>query len=366
MMIPLEKYQEDLLHKDFYADPAQEKAVQQVQKLFDTLLAVGVSKDNFSTKIKRRLNNKKDVIKGVYLWGGVGSGKTYVMDLFYQCLPFKEKKRIHFYCFMQMVHQQLKNIHHVADPLQTVADDIAAQTIVLCFDEFQVSDIVDAMLLGRLFRALFEHGIVVLVSSNDQPSELYKDGLQREQFLPTIDLIGQYMNVINVDSSIDYRLRFLAHADVYYSPLDSRATAMLKEGFNRITSGEITTGIGLEIIGRTISTVQYTDSAVWFDFDVICNAPRGPSDYIEIARSFQTVAISAIPIMDDLANDQAKRFVNLIDELYDRNVKLLLTAASKPDGLYTGKHMARPFQRTISRLQEMRTHAYLSKQHNIY
>lgn len=365
IMTPLEKYQADLLHEDFHADLAQENAVRQTQELFDTLLAAGNSNETgFFEKIRQRFQkDESNFIKGLYFWGGVGRGKTYLIDSFYDSLPFKEKQRIHFHRFMQMVHAQLRSLKDVTDPLQIVADNIASETEVLCFDEFHVSDITDAMLLGGLLKALFERGVVLVTTSNEAPDYLYWDGLQRERFLPVIDLIKKYTNVVNVDSGIDYRLRFLDKAEIYHSPLDDNAMQMLVNNFDHIAPNEVTQGVPIEIEGRVIQTIRHADGVVWFDFNAICDGPRGPADYIEIARLFQTVVISDIPLMDESMNDKAKRFMTLIDEFYDRHVKLIATAAAAPSELYTGKRLAKSFLRTISRLEEMHTHDYLAKQH---
>ena len=363
-MTPLEKYQADLLCEGFHADTAQENAVRCTQHLFDTLLADGNIENGFFEKIRQKFQkDKTKFIKGLYFWGGVGRGKTYLIDSFYDSLPFKEKQRIHFHRFMQMVHTRLRNLKEVSDPLQTVADNIASETEVLCFDEFHVSDITDAMLLGGLLKALFERGVVLVTTSNEAPDQLYWDGLQRERFLPVIDLIKKYTDVVNVDSGVDYRLSYLDKAEIYHSPLDDKAMAMLEIYFNHIAPNEVTEGLPVEIEGRMIQTIRHADGVVWFDFDAICDGPRGPADYIEIARLFQTVLISGIPIMDEMTNDKAKRFMILVDEFYDRNVKLIVTAAAKPSKLYTGQRLAKPFLRTISRLEEIHTHDYLAKQH---
>ena len=363
-MTPLEKYQADLLREDFHLDKAQENAVRHTQKLFDELLFYDDIKNNFFKKIRQKFaKDKSNIIKGLYFWGGVGRGKTYLLDSFFDSLPFKEKQRVHFYRFMQMVHTQLKNLHNISDPLKIVADNIASKTKVLCFDEFHVPDITDAMLLSGLLKGLFERGVVLVTSSNEAPDQLYWDGLQREQFLPAIHLIKKYTEVVNVDSGIDYRLQFLDKTEIYHSPLDDKARQMLKTNFNHIAGNEVTNGLSIKIVGRMIQTVCYADGVVWFNFDAVCDEPRGSEDYIEIAKLFQTVLISDIPVMDELTNDKARRFMTLINEFYDRNVKLIASAAEKPCKLYTGKRLAKPFLRTISRLEEMHTRTYLAKQH---
>ena len=363
-MTPLEKYQTDLLNEGFYADAAQENAVRCTQELFDKLLLEGNTGSSLFKAIRQKFQkDKSNFIKGLYFWGGVGRGKTYLIDSFYDTLPFDEKQRIHFHRFMQMVHAQLRELNQVEDPLQIVADNIASETEVLCFDEFHVSDITDAMLLGGLLKALFDRGVVLVTTSNEAPDKLYWDGLQRERFLSAIVLIKEYTKVVNVDSGIDYRLRFLDKAEIYHSPVDERAGEMLTINFNHIAPNAVTEGSAIEIQGRMIQTICHADGVVWFDFDAVCDGPRGPADYIEIAKLFQTVLISDIPVMDELMNDKAKRFMILVDEFYDRNVKLIVSAAEYPHGLYTGKRLRKPFLRTISRLEEMHTHDYLAKQH---
>ncbi len=365
-MTPQERYRADLLREDFSADPAQLAAVGYTQALYEALLAEYEKNNGLINRIKKRLQRKKkNPVMGLYFWGGVGRGKTWIIDAFYDCLPFAypEKWRIHFHRFMQMVHHELNQFKDKENPLMLVADKIAADTRVLCFDEFHVTDITDAMLLSGLLKALFERGVVLVTTSNEVPDDLYRDGLQRERFLPAIELIKQYNQVVNVESGIDYRLRFLDKAEIYHYPLDENADSMLARNFFHVAPDRGADRVVLHIEDRPINTVRCADGVVWFDFREICDGPRGPADYIEIARQYQTVFISNIPMMQEADNDRAKRFMTLVDEFYDRNVKLILTAASLPDKLYTGKRLAKPFRRTVSRLQEMHTHNYLSRQH---
>lgn len=364
MQTPLDKYTSDLSQEGFTADPAQKIAVMHMQKLFEKLIEQPQKQPGLFARIKSALGKTdKDKIKGLYFWGGVGRGKTYLVDSFYECLPFENKLRLHFHRFMQNVHKELKSLGNVESPLKIIAQRISEQTRIVCFDEFHVSDITDAMLLGGLFEALFERGVVLVTTSNQHPDQLYQGGLQRERFLPAIDLIKQNTEVVNVDSGTDYRLQFLDHAEIYHSPLDDNAHAMLENDFEHISPDEGTKGELLEIEGRTIETVRCGDGVVWFDFKALCDGPRGAADYIEIARQYQTVLLANIPVMDDFMNDLAKRFITLVDEFYDRNVKLIITAEANPDGLYTGKRLADAFKRTVSRLEEMRTHDYLARQH---
>jgi cell division protein ZapE len=364
MQTPLDKYKSDLLQEEFTADPAQKIAVMHMQKLFEELLEKPQKKNNIFSRIKLTFKKEKQSqIKGLYFWGGVGRGKTYLVDSFYDCLPFENKLRLHFHRFMQNIHKELKALGNVENPLKIIAQRLSEETCILCFDEFHVSDITDAMLLGGLFEALFERGVVLVTTSNQHPDQLYLGGLQRERFLPAIELIKQNTEVVNVDSGVDYRLQFLDHAEIYHSPLDERADAVLLDDFEHICPDEGRKEDVLEIEGRTIQTVRCGDGVVWFDFKALCDGPRGAADYIEIARQYQTVLLANIPVMDDHTNDMAKRFITLVDEFYDRNVKLIITAEAEPDDLYNGTRLADAFTRTISRLKEMRTHDYLAKEH---
>jgi len=364
MQTPLDKYTNDLLNEEFNADPAQKAAVMQLQELFEKLTEQAQKENVLIRKIKSllKINNRKQ-IKGLYFWGGVGRGKTYLVDCFYECLPFENKCRIHFHRFMQNIHKELKLLENVESPLKIIAQRFSEKTRVICFDEFHVSDITDAMLLGGLLEALFERGVVLITTSNQHPDQLYQGGLQRERFLPAIELLKSYTEVVNVDSGIDYRLQFLDHAEIYHAPLDDNANVMLENDFSHVCPDEGSKDTLLEIEGRPIQTVRCGEGVVWFEFKALCDGPRGVADYIEVARQYQTVLLANIPVMNDHDNDIAKRFITLVDEFYDRNVKLIITAASDPDGLYTGNRLSEVFKRTISRLEEMRTHDYLAKQH---
>ena len=363
-MTPLERYQADLARGDISEDPAQKAAVHHTQALYKTLIDDSVESRRLVTRIQRHLpGGGRPPIRGLYFWGGVGRGKTYLVDAFYDCLPMAEKRRIHFHRFMQAIHRDLRRHRDVEDPLPRVAVGIAADIRVLCLDEFHVTDITDAMLLGGLLKALFTRGVTLVTTSNESPDRLYAGGLQRDRFLPAIDLIKQHTNVVEIDSGIDYRLRYLDHAEIYHCPLDENAGAMLRENFEHIAPDSGEADVVLEIEGRPIRTVRCADGVVWFDFYAICDGPRGPADYIEIARQFQTVLIGGVPALDEGDNDRARRFMTLVDEFYDRNVKLIAAAEVRPEDLYTGQRLARMFQRTVSRLHEMRTHDYLAKQH---
>ncbi len=363
MQTPWEKYQQDLKRDDFSVDEEQKKAVKKLQALFEQLTSVSNNK-TLVAKLCAVMGLKNyNTIRGIYFWGGVGRGKTYLVDTFYDCLPFENKMRSHFHRFMQSVHKELKTLKNVESPLNIVAERLASKTRVLCFDEFHVSDITDAMLLSGLLRGLFERGVVLVTTSNLRPDELYKDGLQREQFLPAIELLKEYTEVCNLDSGIDYRFRYLNQAEIYHTPLDDKATPMLDENFIHMCPDKGEHHAILEIENRNIPTVRCGDGVVWFEFDALCDGPRGPADYIEIARQFQTVLLANVPVMDDMKNDLAKRFITMVDEFYDRHVKLIITAEEEPSALYQGKRFAMEFQRTVSRIEEMRTHDYLTKEH---
>lgn len=364
MLTPLDKYNLDLARDEFQTDPEQKKAVMQLQALFDALIKRNSGGQRLFNAVKQLFGgNSNNDIKGLYFWGGVGRGKTYLVDCFFNCLPLENKMRMHFHRFMQNIHKELKQLNDIENPLHVVADKLASKTCVICFDEFHVSDITDAMLLAGLLDALFSRGVILVATSNQHPDELYKDGLQRDRFLPAIALLKEHTRIVNIDSGVDYRLMFLDRAEIYHVPLDEKANAMLEDNFFHVSPDSGENNLVLEIEGRDINTVKCGDGVVWFNFTALCDGPRGPADYIEIARQFQTVLISGIPVMGEMENDLAKRFITLVDEFYDRNVKLIITAEAEPEGLYGGKRLAEQFQRTISRLKEMRTHDYLAKQH---
>ncbi len=364
---PQEIYQAALETGEFCQDAAQAKAVEQTQRLYEDLLSTLHEPklqlyDLWQILWKR---HTKKTVKGLYLWGGVGRGKTYLVDNFYHTLPFKNKLRLHFHRFMQQVHSELKQLKDIQNPLILVAQRFAKQTQVLCLDEFQVLDITDAMLLGGLLRELFEQGVTLVATSNVHPDDLYKDGLQRERFLPAIDLLKNSTRIINLDSGVDYRLRALEKAEIYHFPLDAVAEQNMQRSFTRIAPNFPVFGDSIKLYEREIPTVQLAGQVIWFDFHVLCDVPRGTADYIDIATCYHTVFISGVPSLGDAENDLALRFINLVDEFYDRNVKLIIAAAEPVEFLYTGKRLAFQFQRTLSRLQEMQSHEYLAREHKI-
>ncbi|MQM40261.1 Cell division protein ZapE [wastewater metagenome] len=302
---------------------------------------------------------------GVYLWGSVGRGKTWLMDIFYESLPFEARRRLHFHRFMRAVHTRLKTLKERQDPLDIIAEEWAADTRVLCFDEFFVSDIADAMLLAGLLQGLFRRGVTLVATSNIPPHELYWDGLQRERFVPAIELLERHTEVIPVDGDTDYRLRFLEQAEIYHTPLDAEADAVLTRDFDHVRpdGGEVTDETVLEVEGREIPVRCVADGVVWFAFDAVCRGPRSQNDYIDIACQFHTVVISDIPVFGRDSEDDARRFINLVDEFYDRAVKLICSAAAEPEALYQGHRLGFEFERTASRLTEMQSRSYLALPH---
>lgn len=300
---------------------------------------------------------------GLYLWGGVGRGKTYLVDAFFDCLPFERKLRVHFHRFMQRVHHELAQLEGEKNPLENVADKLAEEARVICFDEFFVTDIGDAMILAGLLEALFARGVTLVATSNIEPAGLYENGLQRQRFLPAISLLERYTRVVNVDGGTDYRLRTLQQAELYHYPLDAGADRSLEDSFTRLAPEPGKHWERIEINQRYLTCRRLADDVVWFDFKELCDSPRSPSDYIELARIFHAVLISGVPAFTPELNDQARRFVNLVDEFYDRNVKLVMAAQNPLLELYQGGQLEFEFQRTVSRLQEMQSHEYLAKEH---
>ena len=368
-MTPTVRYQSDLKRTDFSYDPVQEQAVAYLQDLYDRLLTADaqISKGGFLARLLARFRAEKPVepVRGLYFWGGVGRGKTYLMDAFYDALPFERKIRVHFHRFMQRVHQELAKLEGQKNPLNLIAERLAKEARVICFDEFFVSDITDAMILGGLFEQLFGRGVTLVATSNIVPDGLYKDGLQRSRFLPAIALVKKHTEVVNVDGGIDYRLRALKQAELYHFPLDDEADRSLERSFNSLNPDveHILHNESLDIEGRPIVARCISDDVVWFDFTALCDGPRSQNDYIELAREFHAVLVSDVPQMDGSKDDQARRFINLVDEFYDRNVKLVLSAAVPLQQLYVGSKLSFEFERTQSRLLEMQSHDYLGLEH---
>ncbi len=369
--MPYERYRNDLQREGFQHDPAQERAIQRLQRIYDELLRAPAppppapAKGRLLGRLLQRAAPAAAMTapRGLYLWGGVGRGKTYLVDTFYSALPLQHKLRIHFHNFMYRVHAALRELKDRQEPLQHVARQFAAQTRVICLDEFFVADITDAMLLYGLLRELFASGVTLVTTSNIPPDELYRDGLQRARFLPAIALIKEHLEILNVDNGVDYRLRYLEQAEIYHCPLDDRADEVLSDAFEHVSPEPGEWGGSLAVESRLIPTRRQADGVVWFDFKAVCDGPRSQADYLEITRCFHTVLISGIPVMDWQMENQARRFLNLVDACYDRSVVLIVSAAAPPWELYQGEKLRFEFQRTVSRLHEMQSHDYLAREH---
>jgi len=302
-------------------------------------------------------------VRGLYLWGGVGRGKTWLMDLFFESLPFPQRRRQHFHRFMHDVQARLAALKHERDPLEQVAEAIALDTRVLCLDELQVTDIADAMILGNLFAALFRRAVTLVATSNTAPRELYKDGLQRARFVPAIELLERHLKVWRLRGTTDYRLRELTQAGVYLPSGAADTPARLEQLFTRLADAGARAGGTILIEDRPIIVIREGSDVLWCDFAALCAGPRSADDYIEIAREYHSVIVAGVPLLDATSDDEARRFIELVDEFYDRNVKLIVAAAAAPAELYRGERLAGPFERTVSRLIEMQSAEYLAREH---
>ncbi len=362
-MSPIDRYRYDMEHNGFSEDAAQLNAVEHLQRLYEELIAW----NNYQQlpALKRWLSKAPVKPKGLYFWGGVGRGKTYLVDTFFESLPIDAKWRIHFHRFMHRVHNELKQLDQKSDPLKIIADKIADETQIVCFDEFFVQDITDAMLLGTLFEYLFERGVILVATSNIVPDDLYKNGLQRARFIPAIKLIKANCEVVNVDSGIDYRLRTLTQAEIFHSPLDPQADENLWQYFKDLAPEcrDQYESDSIDIEGRKIAVRADCDDVVFFDFRDICKTARSQNDYMEIAQLYHAVLVSNVEQMGAGKDDIARRFIALVDEFYERKVKLILSAEVPIESLYTEGQLSFEFRRCVSRLQEMQSREYLAMEH---
>ena len=340
----------------FEPDDAQCEALRHFQRLRDEVVDLERREDSLLGRFLRRRE-----VPGLYLWGGVGRGKSFLMDCFFHCLPLARKRRVHFHRYMQSIHHALNRHQGEEDPLRIIARETAREVRVLCLDEFHVTDITDAMLMRRLLEGLFEQGVVLVTTSNIHPDKLYEHGLQRTQFLPAIELIKERLTILNVDQGVDYRLRELERAGVYHT--GAEADVRLAAAFASIAADEDEEPAEMEIEERVIRARRVAHGVAWFDFVELCDGPRGKADYIELARRFHTVILSNIPTFGPRNADVVRRFTWLVDEFYDRRVKLIISAAAPPDSLYPIAEGGDQFLRTVSRLVEMQTHQYLSEPH---
>lgn len=352
-----------LAERGFTADPAQQAAMQRLHALNLDLQHYTPPELASEQKGWRKLLSRKtksEAPQSVYFWGGVGRGKSFLMDCFFDTAAFNPKRRVHFHAFMQRVQNDLKDHNQQEDPLQIVADNIAREARLLCFDEFHVSDIADAMILGRLLEALFARGVVFVMTSNYPPVGLYPNGLMRINFLPTIRLIEARFDVLEIDHGTDYRLRTLEDMTLYLTPADAAAETRLGQDFQRLCGCAAAAG-EIEILGRTLATRGRANGVIWFDFDTLCATARSQNDYLEIVREHHTVLLSGVPHMDSSQAAAARRFTWLVDVLYDHRTKLIICADVAAEALYTDGPNAHEFVRTVSRLVEMRSREYLAQ-----
>lgn len=348
-------------------DPAQEATLPAFGRVFDGMAEL----ERAGRSLLGRLSRRRTV-RGLYLWGGVGRGKSFLMDTFFAAVPATRKKRIHFHRFMQEIHHSLRDLQGRANPMREVARLIAKDARLLCLDEFHVTDITDAMLMRNLLEGLVEEGIVLVTTSNAKPDDLYRNGLQRSGFLPAIELLKQHLEVIEVESEVDYRLRALHAGGVYHTPIDAAVEARLEAEFRALSGETGETGVPIEVDDRVFVARRVASGTAWFDFRMLCDGPRGKSDYIELARRFHTVIVSGVPELTSGERDVARRFVWLIDEFYDRRVKLILSAEVTVerlfvrvplDDVYKEQKGSGEFDRTVSRLVEMQSVHYLAEPH---
>ncbi|MDO6619362.1 MULTISPECIES: cell division protein ZapE [unclassified Shewanella] len=363
---PWQHYQQDLTREGFSHDLAQEQAVKSLQRVYEELIAADVQQSSLS-RLLGSIGLKKSApsVKGLYLWGGVGRGKTYLMDTFFDALPTEKKLRAHFHRFMHQLHHDLGELDGVQDPLITIANKMAQQYNIICFDEFFVSDITDAMLLGTLFQHLFKEGVALVATSNIIPDDLYKNGLQRARFLPAIALINQNCEILNVDSGIDYRLRTLEQAEIYHYPLDEQADTNLLSYFAQLAPESEVFTDAIEIEGREVNIRQQSQGVLLANFRDLCDGPRSQRDYMEVARLYHTVLLSGLEQMGSATtgDDIARRFLAMVDEFYERNVKLIISAEVSLEDIYTDGLLSFEFRRCRSRLIEMQSHDYLMLEH---
>jgi cell division protein ZapE len=355
-----------------FQDYAQDAAQRHGYQLDDAQLLASDEFDRLRQELISSENNRRSLFRmfrqdqpvhGIYLWGGVGRGKSFLMDVFFESVPIERKTRIHFHRFMQGIHHRLRDLQGKMNPLRTVGIELATENRLFCLDEFHVTDIGDAMLMRFLLESLFVQGVTLVTTSNVHPEELYENGLQRAQFLPAIDLLKKHMTFVNVEGGVDYRLAMLEKAGVFHAPADASAEAAMVSTFCDVSGEEGRCEGEIEIEGRSIGYARLAQGAVWFEFDAICDGPRGQADYIELARRFHTVLVSHVPCFTRENANARRRFSWLVDEFYDRRVKLVLSAAADLPALFSEANGGTEADRTESRLIEMRTRRYLGLAH---
>ena len=367
---PTSRYLQALNDGSHQPDNVQQEAVNRLDIIFQELTAPArpALQDSgliarFSKFLGKREPTESTPVRGLYMWGGVGRGKTWLMDLFYHSLPGMRKQRLHFHRFMLRVHEELTALQGQSDPLEVIADRFKAETDVLCFDEFFVSDITDAMLLGGLMKALFARGISLVATSNIPPDDLYRNGLQRARFLPAIEAIKQYCDIMNVDAGVDYRLRTLTQAHLWLSPLNDETQRQMDTLWLALAGSKSEHAPTLEINHRPMQTLAVENQTLAVSFTTLCVDARSQHDYIALSRLFHTVLLSDVPVMTSLMESEARRFIALVDEFYERHVKLVVSAAVPLYEIYRGERLKFEFQRCLSRLQEMQSEEYLKREH---
>ncbi|MBU1188016.1 MAG: AFG1 family ATPase [Gammaproteobacteria bacterium] len=373
-LTPAGLYQQRLADQQIQPDRQQQQVVDALQRRHDSLLqsaAAGGALQRWWHKLTQRHTavavsaetESGGSQRGLYLWGGVGRGKTWLMDLFFDCLPAGMGKRMHYHHFMNQVNQRLQALGAGRDPLPQVADELLGTASVLCLDEFFVNDIGNAMLLGGILQRLFEREVMLVTTSNVPPSQLYQDGLQRARFLPSIALLQQHCEVLELTGERDYRLRQLQQMPLYLYPDTAANRVQMQQRFCSMAAGQVRESVVLQINRRPLATVFCAHSEVWIEFATLCREPRSSRDYLELAAEFSSVFVSGLPVMDDDEVDVVRRFIDLVDAFYDQKVKLVMTAAAAMDAIYTGRRLAFEFRRTRSRLQEMQSSEYLAAAH---
>lgn len=356
---PLTWYQAASQQAAFIRDAAQARAIEHLDRLWTELMMFKRKRNRF---LGRSLRSPQ-LPKGLYFYGGVGRGKSFLMDAFYGCLPYRRKRRVHFHAFMAEIHQRLRGLKSEANPLKAVAAEIAKETRVLCFDEFHVSDIADAMILGRLLENLFNEGVVLVATSNYAPSELYPQGQNRSSFLPTIALIEEKLTILNVDGGEDYRHRTLTAAEVFYIPANDENERKLADLFTQVTAGQAERPSEIEIHGRMLRCKKRTDKAIWFDFRMLCFGPRSQADYLYLSEHYEMIFVSGIEKLSQAERAEARRLTWLIDVMYDYRVKFCATCDVPVGEIYVEGDFAQEFVRTASRLTEMQSQEYLNLPH---
>ena len=355
---PAERYAQAISTGKFLPDEAQAEAVRELERVWQELL----NRYKASKKAFRRFRRQTSP-RGVYMWGGVGRGKTWLMDQFYESIPFRRKTRMHFHHFMQFVHKELNKLSGQRNPLDLVADQIYKEAVIICFDEFFVSNVTDAMILSDLFQKLFQRGITLVATSNIAPDGLYRDGIHRDRFIPTIEAVKQHCVVLNVDAGVDYRLRVLKQAQLFKTPLTHEHNLWITDRFTALTQSQTVSEQSIIINNRIVETLGHTEDVLWCEFSELCLKPRSPADFIQIANIYNTVLVSNVPHLTDHLSEGTRRFVYLVDEFYDRGVKLLLTSEDHIIEIYQGQKLAFEIERTRSRLLEMQSDEYLQAAH---